>query len=109
MGQRQLASKILPEMLNDLSQNSTIGIIGRLPYSYITQLQQKNIKIIDISKDYNLMRSIKSNEEISWMKIAAALTDEGINNIVSNLKPGLNEHEMSQITQCGYLKHGGHR
>jgi Xaa-Pro dipeptidase len=108
-GQRQLADKIFPKMLNDLGQNSTIGIIGRLPYSYITQLQQKNIKIIDISKNYNLMRSIKSNEEISWMKIAAALTDEGINNIVSNLKPRLNEHEMSQITQCGYLKHGGHK
>ena len=55
------------------------------------------------------MRSIKSDEELSWMKIAAALTDEGINNIVSNLKPGLSEHEMSQITQCGYLKHGGHK
>ena len=108
-GQRQLANKILPEMINDLGQNNTIGIIGRLPYSYITQLQQKNIRVIDISKDYNLMRSIKSNEEISWMKIASALTDEGINNIVSNLKPGLNEHEMSQITQCGYLKHGGHK
>ncbi len=108
-GERQLANKILPEMLDDLSQGSTIGIIGRLPYSYITMLQEKNIKIIDITKDYNLMRSIKSDEEICWMSIAAALTDEGINNIVSNLEPGLSEHEMSQITQSGYLKHGGHK
>tara|TARA_B100000674_G_C37958758_1_gene970951 strand:- start:199 stop:1392 length:1194 start_codon:yes stop_codon:yes gene_type:complete len=108
-GERQLANKILPEMLDDLSQGSTIGIIGRLPYSYITMLQEKNMKIIDITKDYNLMRSIKSDEEICWMSIAAALTDEGINNIVSNLEPGLSEHEMSQITQSGYLKHGGHK
>ena len=108
-GERQLASKILPEIINNLDHGNTIGIIGRLPYSYLIKLQEKNIDIIDISKEYNLMRSIKSDEELSWMKIAAALTDEGINNIVSNLKPGLSEHEMSQITQCGYLKHGGHK
>ncbi len=108
-GERRLSDKIFPNMLNNLGQQNTIGVIGRLPYSYLINLQKKNIKIIDISKDYNLMRTIKSEEEISWMKIASALTDEGINNIVSNLKPGLNEHEMSQITQSGYLKHGGHK
>ena len=108
-GERQLSQKIFPKIMEDLQEGSTIGVIGRLPYSYIKQIQKNNIKVIDIFSDYNLLRSIKSNEELSWLKIAAALTDEGINNLVENLTPGLNEHEMSQITQSGYLKHGGHK
>tara|TARA_Y100000590_G_scaffold452259_1_gene595107 strand:- start:91218 stop:92411 length:1194 start_codon:yes stop_codon:yes gene_type:complete len=108
-GERQLSQKIFPKMIKGLGKNNTIGIIGRLPYSYISQIQEKNIKVIDIFPDYNLMRSIKSTEELSWLKIAAALTDEGINNLTQNLRPELTEHEMSQITQSGYLKHGGHK
>jgi Xaa-Pro aminopeptidase len=108
-GERQLSQKIFPRIIQDLDSNSKIGVIGRLPYSYIEQLNEKNIQVIDIFSHYNKMRSIKSTEEISWMKIAAALTDEGINNLVNNLEPGLTEHEMSQITQSGYLKYGGHK
>jgi|TARA_B110000438_G_scaffold298115_1_gene345705 Xaa-Pro dipeptidase len=108
-GERMLSQKIFPKMIDSLGKDSTIGIIGRLPYSYIKQIQEKNIKVIDVFSDYNLMRSIKSDEELSWLKIAAALTDEGISSLTTNLKPGLNEHEMSQITQSGYLKHGGHK
>ena len=108
-GERKLSQKIFPGIIQNLDSNSVIGVIGRLPYSYIEQLNEKNIQVIDIFSHYNKMRSIKSVEEVSWMKIAAALTDEGINNLVNNLEPGLSEHEMSQITQSGYLKHGGHK
>jgi Xaa-Pro dipeptidase len=108
-GERKLSQKIFPSMIQNLTSNSRIGVIGRLPYSYVEQLSEKNIQVIDIFSHYNKMRSIKSAEEVSWMKIAAALTDEGINNLINNLEPGLSEHEMSQITQSGYLRHGGHK
>jgi Xaa-Pro aminopeptidase len=83
-----------------------VGLIGPLLFSKYRQLEDEfDIKPLDA--DYVRLRLIKSEEEIDWLRIGAALTDLGLMALLENAKPGLTERELGNLVERGYVGEGG--
>ncbi len=54
-----------------------------------------HLKVININQKINLMRTVKSDEEIEEMKNAIEVTREGIEFILKNIKPGRYEYQSA--------------
>jgi Xaa-Pro aminopeptidase len=53
------------------------------------------------------LRLIKSEEEIDWLRIGAALSDLGLSSLLSGIKPGLTERELGNLVERAYVGEGG--
>ena len=54
-----------------------------------------HLKVININQKINLLRTIKSDEEINEMKSAIEVTRKGIEFILKNIKPGRYEYQSA--------------
>ena len=57
--------------------------------------------------DYINMRLVKSEEELDWFRIGAALSDLSIDALERELRPGLTEHEVADLIERAYVPWGG--
>ena len=83
-----------------------VGIMGPLGISKYRQLEE-NFQMLSLDAQYVRLRLIKSEEEIDWLRIGAALTDLGLAALLSEAKPGLTERELGNIVERAYTGHGG--
>ena len=83
-----------------------VGIMGPLGISKYRQLEE-NFQMVSLDAQYVRLRLIKSEEEIDWLRIGAALTDLGLAALLSEAKPGLTERELGNIVERAYTGHGG--
>ncbi len=74
----------------DWNAEDTIGI------KFANELINKypHVKIKNIYPNISQMRLIKNKEEIGNLKKAIDITNDGIINILKNLKPGMNEYQI---------------
>jgi len=105
-GKRSISNDIIS---NVISKISTLGIVGRLSVNMHNLIKAKTLVTKDMSKDYTSMRLIKSEEELSWIKIGVAMTDNGISSMINNIQPGITQHQLSNATQSAYIPLGGHK
>ena len=83
-----------------------VGIMGPLGISKYRQLEE-NFQMVNLDAQYVRLRLIKSEEEIDWLRIGAALTDLGLAALLRETKPGLTERELGNIVERAYTGHGG--
>jgi Xaa-Pro aminopeptidase len=82
-----------------------VGVMGLLPWSLSGQLA--DFKLVDLSEEYGWLRMRKSDEEIDWMRIGAAFSDLGLDELLQNAKPGMTERELGALVESGYHPLGG--
>jgi Xaa-Pro dipeptidase len=83
-----------------------IGVIGPLVARKWRALE-KHFALVGLEAQYVRLRSIKSEEEIDWLRIGAALSDAGLEALLAGTKPGLTERELADIVERAYIAHGG--
>jgi Xaa-Pro aminopeptidase len=83
-----------------------VGIMGPLGVSKYRILEQ-HFQMVGLDAEYIRLRTIKSEEELDWLRIGAALSDAGLAALLAGTKPGLTEHELGAIVESAYIKHGG--
>lgn len=83
-----------------------VGIMGPLGVSKYRQLEE-HFQLVGLDAEYVRLRMIKSEEEIDWLRIGAALTDLGLAALLRETKPGLTERELSNIVERAYVGYGG--
>jgi len=83
-----------------------IGIMGPLVAAKVRQLEAQ-FDVVGLDAEYVRLRTIKSAEEIDWLRIGAALSDAGLRALVAECRPGLNERELGAIVESAYIRHGG--
>lgn len=83
-----------------------IGIMGPLPASKYKQIEAR-FDVAGLDAEYVRLRMIKSEEEIDWLRIGAALSDAGLRALVAECRPGLTERELGAIVEGAYVRHGG--
>src|SRR5579872_4894805 len=84
-----------------------LGIIGSLTPNQHQQLAACSGSIVDANAAYAGMRLIKSEEEIHWMRLGAALTDLAIASLAESAEPGLTERQLGDIVERSYVAYGG--
>lgn len=82
-----------------------LGIIGRLLPAQHAALAE-DFEIVDANRDYARLRLVKSDEEIRWLRLAAALTDLGIAGLADNARPGMNERALGAAVEAPFLPFG---
>jgi len=83
-----------------------VGIIGPLVVSKYRLLEQQ-FEMVGLDAEYIWLRTIKSEEEIDWLRIGAALSDAGFAALLDSTRPGITERELANIVERAYVGHGG--
>ena len=83
-----------------------VGLIGPLIFRKRKELE-KEFAVIELDAEYVRLRLIKSEEEIDWLRIGAALSDLGLSSLLSGIKPGLTERELGNLVERAYVGEGG--
>jgi Xaa-Pro aminopeptidase len=83
-----------------------VGVIGPLNGPRWKALEAK-LEVVSLDGEYIKLRIEKSDEEIAWLKVGAALSDAGMAALVSRTKPGMSEHELGNLIERAYVGLGG--
>ena len=83
-----------------------VGVIGPLSGPRWKTLEAK-FDLVSLDADYVRLRLVKSDEEIAWLRIGAALSDAGMAALVAGTRVGMTEHELGAMIERAYVGHGG--
>lgn len=83
-----------------------VGIIGPLMAGKVKKLEAR-FDMVSLDAEYVRARMIKSEEEIDWLRIGAAMSDAGFAALLAGTRAGINEREMSALVEGAYIEHGG--
>jgi Xaa-Pro aminopeptidase len=83
-----------------------VGIIGPLVAGKFKKLEA-HFDMVLLDADYVRLRMIKSDEEIDWLRIGAAMSDAGFAALLAGTAPGISERELGALVESAYVKHGG--
>jgi len=83
--------------------NRTIGLItpGTLAYAFVSALKEAFAAstIIDLTPDIDVIKAIKSEEEIALIRQTARLQDEVFAEVLKEIRPGLRDIDVASIAQ----------
>ena len=98
----------LEQMVRELKRRGAkrVGIMGPLGVSKYRILEQ-DFQMVGLDAEYIRLRTIKSQEELDWLRIGAALSDAGLAALLAGTRPGITERELGAIVESAYIKHGG--
>ncbi len=83
-----------------------IGIIGPLSGPKWKTLEASH-QLVSLDGEYIKLRITKSDEEIGWLRIGAALSDAGMAALVAGTRPGMTEHDLGNMIEHAYVGLGG--
>jgi Xaa-Pro dipeptidase len=84
-----------------------IGVIGPLGHGDWKRMRAVAGELVDLGGDYTRMRLVKSEEEIEWVRVGVGLTDNGLEALRGGVRPGLDEHQLGDLVERGYVGAGG--
>jgi Xaa-Pro dipeptidase len=103
-GERKGIAKAIEELVRHGARR--IGVIGALSGPQWKALEA-DFDLVSLDADYLTLRLVKSDEEIAWLRIGAALSDAGMAALVAGTRPGMTEHELSDMIERAFIGHGG--
>jgi Xaa-Pro dipeptidase len=83
-----------------------VGVIGPLVGPRWKALEAK-FQVVSLDGEYIKLRIDKSDEEIAWLRVGAALSDAGMAALVGGTKPGMTEHDLGNLIERAYVGLGG--
>jgi Xaa-Pro dipeptidase len=83
-----------------------IGLIGPLANRKLQEVE-KEFAVVPLDAEYVRLRLIKSEEEIDWLRIGAALSDAGFRALLEGTRPGLTERDLANLVERAYVGQGG--
>ena len=83
-----------------------IGLIGPLLSRKQSEVES-HFSVVNLDADYVRLRLVKSEEEIDWLRIGAALSDAGLASLMQGISPGMTERQLGNLVERGYVQHGG--
>jgi Xaa-Pro aminopeptidase len=92
-------------VIDALRRHSTrsIGLIspGALPYAFVSALKEAfaAATFADVTPDIDVIKAIKSEEEIALIRQTARLQDEVFAEVLKEIRPGLRDIDVTSIAQ----------
>lgn len=84
-----------------------VGVIGPMTFEQHEKLAARFGPPANLNRRYTRLRQIKSDEELDWLRIGAALTDRGMIALRDGLRPGLSERDLADLVERSYVALGG--
>ena len=105
-GERPMATAV-EELRRRGTAGGRVGLIGPLgwrPYGALAELAGELVPMDDA---YTRLRLVKSEEELAWVQVACELTDAGAGSLAAGAAPGMDERELGNLVERGYVGRGG--
>ena len=83
-----------------------VGLMGPLLARKQKELE-RFFSVVELDAEYVRLRTIKSQEEIDWLRIGAAFSDAGFEGLLHGTKPGMTERELGNLVERAYVGEGG--
>ena len=96
--------------------NGRAGLVGvnskfsmGMPYAHHEHLRAElpDLDLVDVTARFQRLRTVKSEEEIDWLRKAADLTDRGMLALAEGAKPGMTDVELVALAESAYRPAGG--
>jgi Xaa-Pro dipeptidase len=104
------AEKIV-ELLRGARRVGLVGINAAFemgaPYPHYLALRDHIPELIDVTREFQTLRLVKSNEEIEWLRRAAAFSDQAMQAVAESARPGVSEFELTALAEDAYRRKGG--
>ena len=84
-----------------------VGLIGPLGHGAHARLAALASEVVALDADYTRLRQVKSPEEIDWLRVGCALTDDAVRALRDGARPGLDERELGALVEGAYVGRGG--
>ncbi|MEA2991818.1 MAG: Xaa-Pro dipeptidase, partial [Alphaproteobacteria bacterium] len=89
------------------ARNDRVAVIGPMNVDQHAALSARFGKIANLNRAYIKLRQVKSAEEIDWLRIGAWFSDRGMMGLRDGVKPGVNERQLGDLVERGYVADGG--
>ena len=89
------------------TKQDRVAYIGPLGVEQHAALTARFGNLKNLNREYVRLRMMKSAEELDWFRIGAHFSDLGMAAMRDNLRPGINERELSDVIERAYVRHGG--
>ena len=83
-----------------------VGVMGPLIVAK-WRLLEEHCQLVGLDAEYIRLRMIKSDEELDWLRIGAALSDAGLAALMREARPGRTERELGNEIERAWVGHGG--
>lgn len=107
---RWIGERAIETAIGELRQRGAaggrIGMIGTLDHRAHAALAELG-EPVDMNADYTRLRLVKSDEELDWLRIGAAMTDDAVHALQARAAPGVSELELGNIVERAYVARGG--
>ena len=93
-----------------------VGLVGvnatfamGMPFEHRLSLRSAlpELELVDVTADFARLRTVKSEEEIAWLRRAASLTDDAVLALQAEVRPGMPEYALLGIVEHAYRPKGG--
>jgi Xaa-Pro aminopeptidase len=91
-----------------------VGLVGinttfamGMPYAHWQELARLVPELIDVTGDFQRLRLVKSEEEVTWLRRAAELSDVAMVALRDEARPGMTEYELVALAEDAYRRRGG--
>jgi Xaa-Pro aminopeptidase len=84
-----------------------VGIVGSLSYRDHQDLAGSLGDLVSLDREYQMLRLVKSREEIERLEVAARLSDRAVEAIAAETEVGIDERQLAAIIESAYLAEGG--
>lgn len=103
------ASGVVERLQESGLTSGRLGLVGSIPFQVYLALQSglPNLALPDASPALTRLRLVKSEEELEYVRRAAALSDAAVAAVLREARPGLMEAELGPIAESAYLRDGG--
>ncbi|HLM08202.1 MAG TPA: M24 family metallopeptidase [Thermoleophilaceae bacterium] len=82
---------------------AVIGPLGYRPYAALAEFATP----LPLDGAYTRLRLRKSAEELDWLRVGCAFTDDAVRAIDEQARPGTDERELGNIAERAYIGRGG--
>ena len=106
-GERRTIPAVIETIEARGKPNPRIGVIGAMPLGAIQAIDARASALVDLNGAFFGARLIKSDEEIDWLRIGAALSDAGYEGLRKGVRLGHNERDLGNLVERAYMPHGG--
>src|ERR671937_1490266 len=104
------AEKIV-ELLRGARRVGLVGINATFemgaPYAHYLALRDSIRELVDVTREFQQLRLVKSKEEIEWLRRAAAFSDAAMTAVAEGARPGMSEFELVALAEDAYRADGG--
>jgi Xaa-Pro aminopeptidase len=83
-----------------------VGVMGPLGVAKWRVLEEQ-FEVVGLDAQYVRLRMIKSDEELDWLRIGAALSDAGLAALMREARPGRSERDLANEIERAWVGHGG--